>query len=111
MARSTELWFTTSTTSSNSVTGIVIPGILAAGVLGTVHPPQPAYAGRPSEKPFSAQATSNTGGVQTWELSNERAPVSDEAFVDLALGLASRQTDLGPEISRVLARRMSDLYE
>lgn len=111
MAQSTELWFTTSTTSSNSVSGIIIPGILAAGVLGTLQPTLPAYAGRSAEKPFSAQATSNTAGVQTWELSNERVPVSDEAFVDLALGLASMQTDLGPEINKVLARRMSDLYE
>lgn len=36
---------------------------------------------------------------------------ASEPFIDLELNLTSNQTDLGPEINRILAKRMSDLYE
>lgn len=57
-------------------------------------------------RPYIAGTTSSTEShLQV------AAPPSDEQFAQLAIGLASRQSSLRPEITAVLSKRQHELYE
>lgn len=86
----------------------------AAIATAYVHSPiEPRYFElQPIIEDMSAYTGTSAGrsleGMRLWYQS---AYPTDQDFSKLALGLLERQISLGPEIERILATHLSDLYE